>query len=223
MRRRIRIGALGIVDEQHVAAAADLFHAMRQTGKTAQAVLQDFGRDTERQRAGGSAGGILRVVRPAQRTDAADPRDLAARAPRGAPDGFALDIDAVRQRVFHRYPDHVPARLLDPVGGVAAPSVIDADDRGALRLHAGDQTLLHSGIVFERAVAIDVVFADIEQDADARIERRRKIDLVRRHLDNVYPPDARRLQRQDRGADVAAHLRVVTGDAHQMRDQRRRG
>ena len=31
----------------------------------------------------------------------------------------------------------------------------------------------------------------------------------------------RRRQRQDRGADVAAHLGVVTGLAHQMRDQRR--
>ena len=42
MRRGIRIGALGVVDEQHVAAAADLLHAVRETGKAAQAVLQDF-------------------------------------------------------------------------------------------------------------------------------------------------------------------------------------
>ena len=57
----------------------------------------------------------------------------------------------------------------------------------------------------------------------AGIERRRQIDLIRRHLDDVHPPDARRLQRQDRGADIAAHLDVVAGHAHQMRDQRRRG
>ena len=55
------------------------------------------------------------------------------------------------------------------------------------------------------------------------IERRRKIDLVGRHLDHMHPPHARRLQRQDRGADIAAHLGVVTGDPHQMRDQRRGG
>ena len=48
----------------------------------------------------------------------------------------------------------------------------------------------------------------------------REIDLVRRHLDDMDPPHARRLQRQDRGADIAAHLGVVTGDPHQMRDQR---
>ncbi len=48
----------------------------------------------------------------------------------------------------------------------------------------------------------------------------REIDLIRRHLDDMDPPHARRLQRQDRGADIAAHLGVVTGDPHQMRDQR---
>ncbi len=98
--------------------------------------------------------------------------DLAARAAGSTPDDFVIDIDAVRQRILHRDPDHALAGLLDPVGGVAAPSVVDADDRGALRLHAGDQTLLHRGIMFERAVTIDMVFADIEQDADGGIERR---------------------------------------------------
>ena len=40
MRRGVGIGALGVVDEQHVAAAADLLHAVRETGKAAQALLQ---------------------------------------------------------------------------------------------------------------------------------------------------------------------------------------
>ena len=82
------------------------------------------------------------------------------------------------KRIFHRDADHAPARLFDPVGDAAAPAVIDADDRGALRLHAGDQARLHGCIMRKRAVAIDVVFADIEQDADGRIERWRKIDLI---------------------------------------------
>ena len=94
---------------------------------------------------------------------------------------------------------------------------------GALRLHAGDQPRLHRRIMLQRAVAIDMVFADIEQNADGGIERGRKIDLVRRHLDHMHPPHPRRLQRQDRGADIAAHLGVVAGDLHQMRDQRGRG
>ena len=74
--------------------------------------------------------------------------------------------------------------------------------------------------MFERAVTIDVIFADIQQDADRGIERRRKVDLVRRHLDHMDAAGARRLQRQDGGADIAAHLGVVAGHAHQMCDQR---
>ena len=41
MRSRIRIGALGVVDEQHVAEPSDLLHAMRETRKAAQALLQN--------------------------------------------------------------------------------------------------------------------------------------------------------------------------------------
>ena len=90
-------------------------------------------------------------------------------------------------------------------------------------LHAGDQTFLDRGIVLQRAVTIDVVLADVEQNADRRIERRREVDLVGRHLDHVHAAHPRRLQRQDRGADIAAHLGVEAGDLHQMRDQRGRG
>ncbi len=138
-------------------------------------------------------------------------------------DGFALDIDAVGQRVLHGDPHHALAGLIEPVGDVAAPAVIDADDGRALRLHAGDQPRLHGGIMLQRAVAVDMVFADIEQNADRRIERGRQIDLVGRHLDHMHAPHPRRLQRKDRGADIAAHLGVVAGHLHQMRDQRRRG
>ena len=80
MRRRVRIGALEVVDEQHIAAAADLLHAVRQTGKAAQRRLAGLFDDAERERAGRGAGRILRIVQAAQRADAADPRDLAARA-----------------------------------------------------------------------------------------------------------------------------------------------
>ena len=77
--------------------------------------------------------------------------------------------------------------------------------------------------MLQRAVTVDMVLADIEQNADRRIERGRQIDLVGRHLDHMHAAHARRLQRQDRSADIAAHLGVVAGDLHQMRDQRRRG
>jgi hypothetical protein len=50
-----------------VAAAADLFHAVREAGKAAQAVLQGFGGEAERQRAGRRTGRVLRIVQAAQR------------------------------------------------------------------------------------------------------------------------------------------------------------
>src|ERR1700716_1604953 len=75
-------------DSANVAATAALPHALGEPRKTAQPVLQGFGGDAERQRAGRGAGRILRVVEAAQRTDAADPCDLAARGTGGPPDGF---------------------------------------------------------------------------------------------------------------------------------------
>ena len=94
---------------------------------------------------------------------------------------------------------------------------------GTLRLHAGDQPRLHRGVMLQRPMAVDMVFADVEKNADGRIERGRKIDLVGRHFDHMHPPHPRRLEREDRGADIAAHLGIVTGKFHQMCDQRGRG
>ena len=56
---------------------------------------------------------------------------------------------------------------LDAVGGRLAPVVVDADDRGAVALHAGDQPLLDRGVVLHGAVAVEMVRRDVEQDADA--------------------------------------------------------
>ena len=79
-------------------------------GKLRRPFCRRLGRDAQRQRAGRRAGRILRIVQAAQRADAADPRDLAARAAGRAHDGFALDIDAVGQRVLHGDAHHALAR-----------------------------------------------------------------------------------------------------------------
>ena len=47
-----------------------LLHAVCEAGKTAQAVLQRVYPDTHGERASRSAGGVLRIVQAAQRTDA---------------------------------------------------------------------------------------------------------------------------------------------------------
>ncbi len=53
--------------------------------------------------------------------------------------------------------------------------------------------------------------------------RRRQVDLERRHLDHVDALGGGRLQRQDRGADIAAHLDVAARLGEDVGDQRRRG
>jgi hypothetical protein len=203
---------LGIVDEQHVAAAADLLHAVREAGKAAQAVLQDLaGRDPSASAQADAQAAFCALCRP--RSEPMPPSlAISLRAPPEARTiCFALDIDAVGQRVFHRDAHHALAGALEPVGDVAAPAVVDADDRGALRLHAGDQPLLHRGVMLERAVAVDMVLADIEQDADARDRARARDRSGRTTSRSRARGPARRLERQDRGADIAAHLHVVTG------------
>src|SRR5581483_9099226 len=107
-------------------------HAMREAGKAAQAVLQHVTADAERFRAGRGTGGVLRIVQAAQRADAADPRDLAARTAGSTQDRLALDIDAVGQRIPDRYAHHALARAIEAIGDVAAEHIVDADDRGAL-------------------------------------------------------------------------------------------
>ena len=79
-RRGVRVGRLGIVDEQHAALAADLLHAVGEAGKRAQARAGSCSRrEAERQRGAGRAGGVLRIVQAAQRADAAEMRDRRAR------------------------------------------------------------------------------------------------------------------------------------------------
>ena len=154
------------------------------------------------------------------------PRRLAsgpAPAPGGLDDLIALDIETLGERPQHRDAHHPLAGALDALGARAAPIVVDPDDRGTVALDAGDQPLLDGRIIAQRTMTVDVVLADIEQNSDRGIERRREVDLVGRHLDDVDAAGARRLERQDGGADIAAELHVVAGRAQQMGDQRGRG
>ena len=92
---------------------------------------------------------------------------------------LGLDVDAVGERPAHRDAHHALAGALDAVGDRLAPVVVDADDRGAVALHARDQPLLDRRVVRKRAVAVEMVLGDVEQDADRGIERGREIDLDR--------------------------------------------
>ena len=74
-----------------------------------------------------------------------------------------------------------------------------------------------------RAVAVEMVLGEVDQDPDGGIDAGREVDLERGAFDHVDAAHPRRLQRQDRGADIAAELGVVAGALGEMGDQRRRG
>ena len=127
----------------------------------------------------------------------------------------------VRQRVSHRDPHHPLAGALDTVGRRGAPIIIDADHRRPARLHGRHQALLHGGVIVACCHGGRDGLAQVDQHADRGIERRRQIDLKGRALDHIGTAGARWLQRQDRGADIAADLRVRAGGFEQVGDQRR--
>src|SRR4029078_4993823 len=91
----------------------------------------------------------------------------------------------------------------DPRGRRCAPGVIDADHRSAAGRHAGHQALLDGRVVVHRAVAIEVVFAEIDEHADGRIDRGREIDLIGGTLDHVVAARPRAREAQARPTAVA--------------------
>ena len=181
------------------------------------------GSKPERQRRRRGAGGVLRIVQPAQRADAADLCNLRSLPLGGAHDPLLLDIKSLGQRPPHRNSDHALAGPLQPIGDRPAPFVIDANDSGSSLRHAGDQAFLHLRVVLHGAVTIEMIFAEVDQDADRGIERGSEIDLIGRTFDDVNAVRPGGVERQDRGADIAAELRVHAGRCREMRDQRRGG
>jgi len=168
---------------------------MGKAGKRTQRRLHARRLQAERQRRRGGAGGVLGVVQPTQRADAADLGDQRGLSADRAQDALLFNINPVGQRLLHRNPDYPFAGFLEFGGDGSAPFVIDADDRDAVLGHAGDQARLHRRVVLHRAVAVEMIFAEVDQDADRGIERGRKIDLIRGTLDDMDAARLRRFQR----------------------------
>ncbi len=112
---------------------------------------------------------------------------------------------------------------LPPVGAArrdgAAERVVDPDDG---EIGRGDEALLDRRVLRDRAVPVEMVRRDVEEDADRRLQAWCEVDLKRRHLNDMDAVARGRLKRQDRRADVAAHLHVAAGLAQDVGDERRR-
>ena len=56
---------------------------------------------------------------------------------------------------------------------------------------AGRQPRLDGGVIFHAAVAVEMIFRDVEQNADGGVQRGREIDLIGRNLQHVDAAAAR--------------------------------
>jgi hypothetical protein len=56
--------------------------------------------------------------------------------------------------------------------------IVHTDDGRAARLHIRRQPLLDGCVIGHAAVTIEMVFRDVQKDADRRPQGRREIDLV---------------------------------------------
>ena len=113
--------------------------------------------------------------------------------------------------------DFQPKAAGDWVVNFRATSVAP-DESGPIETAAGaptglsaavsDDTIPSLGITYfvTDKVAVEVILADVDEEADTRIERWRQIDLVGRALDHMGAVGAGRIEGQHRGADVAAQL-----------------
>ncbi len=218
--RGVGIGRLGIVDEEDAAAPADLLHAVRQAGEALQA--PDDGLPVEAERAGHRhrRGGVLGIVGAAQRADAGKAGDPRRGAVGDRDDIGTGGIDAVGQRPAGGDAHDALAGTRHAVGDRLRRPVVDGDHR---HVGIGDQALLDRGIGLEGAVAVEMVGREVEQHADRRVEARREIDLEGGALDHMETATARRLQREDRLADIAAERHLAAGGGDEMGDQRRGG
>src|SRR4029079_4432183 len=169
---------LRVIDEQHVSLAADLLHAVCKARKTGETFLNRGQIDAERNAGRNRAGGVLRVVRYPPRGNSGQIRhsfDLAA----GSADNAApLPERSVAQWRLYRNTNDSLARALNSITRRASVRVVNIDDRRAGLLNIRSEAFLDRGIAFHRAVAIEMIFRDVQQDSDSRFQRRCKIDLI---------------------------------------------
>ena len=176
------------------------------------------GDEAERERRGGAQAAFCALCAPRSEPMPASCATGARGAARGAHHLIAPRRRGRREsgRRAETRTTRLPARL-DAVGDRLAPVVVDADDRGAAA-HAGDQPLLDRGVVLQAcrggrdgpAVTLSRMPTEGSSDGARSIWKDE-------HSITWTRPGAGGSEREDRGADIAAELRVVAraarGDA----------
>jgi hypothetical protein len=191
---------------------------MRQSGKLRRPCTTRS-RSNPRGPARDGGGGILAIVLARNEAIPARP---AIRVERPPPphETVAFKNNVIFDRGFgHRNTYRFSARFQEFAGNATCNVVVDSDHREIGIFH---QLRLDRGIIFHRAVAVQVIWRDIQKYARGWIERGRESDLKRRALDDMNALLRRRRQCEDRDADIAAHLDRETEASEKMRDERRR-
>ena len=161
-RSRFSIGCLGIIDKNHAALARNRLHAVLQAGKRLQAVADRFRADTGAQCRCNRCRRILGVVGAAQGRDAVKigkQRDLPVA---GLHEPRPLGIDAVIDRPGSGNALHGDASRFRALRNRPAPVIIDT---GYGKISTGNQLFLDRCIMFHRAMPVEVIGCEVEQNA----------------------------------------------------------
>ena len=182
---------------------ADLLHAMREAGEAREPPRDLLDAKPQRARGGEGEGGVLAVMRAAQ--GGRDARD------RSAPPRRPSHKAGGRRRRRRRSPSASPkspttVRALSARGDGAAIFVVEPDQRD---VGGRDQPLLDRGVILHRAVAVEMVGREVDEQADAGLQRGREVDLERRALHDMHAARRGRRQVEHRHADIAAERDVA--------------
>jgi hypothetical protein len=158
---------------------------VRQAGKSGQAAADGLDRYAQRQRRSGGCRRVLCIVPPAQGRNAGEIGDASFLARAETHDPGAVNVVAAVEDRLRRNQVGGPSRPFPPLGRRSGIAIVHRDHR---RIGIRHHTLLDGGVILHRAVAVEMIGRDVEQNADRRLQRGREIDLVGRHFDHMRAP-----------------------------------
>ena len=202
LRRRVGVGSLRIVDEEHGAAPADDLHPMRETGKALHRREDDAAVEAERLAAPQAHGGVLPIVRTAKRRQAGE--EASRRSPSKSVPSVSTKSDASLVAPDGDGDEMRPALALQRRGDRLHRRLVDADDRPCLGAHVDEDARLGLGVAAKVAVTVEMIGGEVQPDRHVGPEAARQIELIGRHLEHIDAALPRRLEVERGAADIAA-------------------
>ena len=167
---------------------------------------------------GDGGGGVLAVMRAAQRGDAGKIGDERRAPARAAPEAPLFENDAgIERRAGGGDLRQIAPGGAKLIGDGAGVIVIDADDG---EIGGMDEAGLDRRVILHGSVAVEMIGRDVEENADGRVERGREVDLVRRAFDDMDAGFFGRRQSARIGVPILPPTCDVESEAREkMRDE----